>query len=179
MDFNDFILGLRQTARDLENDSNQITLSLGNQALADIQNRVQERGERPTGGSYGGYSEKKVPAYLLVNSSINAQGRNFAKKKAKNREGVSYKELRAAEGLPTNKKNFTRTGRMFANMAVEIISTGNKLIARIQGRNQATKDKLEYNTERDGAILQLSPSEVSDLAITLDQEVQLRIDRNL
>jgi hypothetical protein len=99
--------------------------------LALIKLRVQSRGERPDGSAY-------TPPY-----------------------SVAYKKERTRAGFQTDYIDFTRTGRMFADVRPNVVDSN--LISttvEIKASLPNEQKKLEVNTTRRGAIIESSPDEI-------------------
>ena len=77
-----------------------------------------------------------------------------------------YKQLREMQGRQTNHVDFSYTGRMWGDINV-VSSAGdhNKGIAMIGAKTEEGNDILAGNTEKRGDILDLSKSEIADIAL--------------
>jgi hypothetical protein len=163
MNLQAFIGKIDNAISKLEKQAPRINLKQAAAAKAMVQERVQERGENATGGSFGNYSTKPLPTYFFEDSGTAAARKAIKAKKYK--DGVSYDEWRKLNGLNNPFVNFTFTGSMFRNIGV--VQTGtrgrNVYTAKIAGKSQETNDKIEWNTKKKGAFMALSNKEVSDI----------------
>ncbi len=164
----------------LEDQALSIGAGLGSQILADIKGRVIEKGESSDGSGFKPYSKKGVPAFLLFNKALNSAGRSFVEQKSKSKELVTWGEFRGAQGLPEDKVNYSYTGRMWANTQVRIMNVSPGVsLAVIEGGNKETQDKLGFNSDRDKNVLEPSELEIEEVRLTLDDEIQILVDRFL
>lgn len=82
-----------------------------------------------------------------------------------------YKEYRELHGRQTGFVDFTFSGRMWNN--IQVVSTDaehKEGVARISAPNPDEYDKLESNTKRRGAILDLSSDEEEEIRLILEEE---------
>jgi len=120
---------------------------------------------RTVGGS-GGYA-----AYLSVSSGASG-GANSGKGRRLAILPGGYKEWRRLMGRPTDKVDFTVSGRMWNNVTVISSTSDHKNGMAIIGAKEDTeKKKLAGNTKRKGDILDLSQKEQDILKEDFNLEV--------
>ena len=164
--------------RDMSGSVNgEIMAKVGVSALTFIRERVIGKGEDAKGSKYKGYSTKA----LLVGGSSFIQKSSadsfFSNENTKwvtidktKHLGVlpgGYKQLREMNGRQTDHVDFSMSGRMWAD--INVISTSgdhNKGIAIIGAKTEEGNDKLAGNTAKRGDILDLSKTEIADIALT-------------
>lgn len=112
-----------------------------------IKNRVVQTGRNAEGQAFSPYSEKQVPAYLYYGKSRSQQAEQRVRAKAKEREGVSYREFRNLNNLNTDVKNFEFTGEMWRGVEVQETRQGQVSVIVLAGGSQTVRDKLRYATE--------------------------------
>lgn len=119
-------------------------------AIAVIKNRLQEQGLTSENASFPAYSA----AYKKSKAKLNGE------------ESVK-------------KRNFTLTGDMLRQL--NIVSTGiesGKYTVTIGGKSDFAQEKIDYNSEQVGDILEASKEEEEGFAETLNDELQKIIDQN-
>lgn len=126
-------------------------LRAGADAAALVENRIVARGEKSGGGRLSPYSNKEVPAFFYFNRSRNNAGESAVRKKAKARQGVSYREFRELNGLNTSVKNLEFTGEMWQGFGVVDVRTIRRGVVEvvIGGKNERTRRLLGYHSERE------------------------------
>ena len=134
----------------------------GADIVALITNRVVQTGKAYDGASFTPYSMKEVPAWFYTGRSRTSAAEAKIKAKAKKKEGVSYRDFRAINGLNTSPKNFEFTGAMwrgFGVLSVQRTSTG--VLVTIGGTNPDAEDKIGWGTEQERkSIIRPSRSEL-------------------
>ena len=126
-------------------------LRAGADAAALVENRIVTKGEKSEGGRLSPYSDNPVPAFFYFNRSRNNTGESAVRKKAKNREGLSYREFRQLNGLNTGTKNLEFTGEMWQGFGVVQVRTIRPGIVEVTigGKNERTRSLLGYHSERE------------------------------
>jgi hypothetical protein len=117
-------------------------------AIALIKNRLQEKGQTAENSSFPAYSS----------------GYKKTKAKKNGEESVKY-------------RNFTLTGDMLRQL--NIVSTGTEngqYTVTIGGKAAFAQDKIDWNSEQVGDILEASKEEQESFAETMDDELQKIID---
>ena len=164
-------------------------------ALVLLRDRIQTRGENADGEKYDPYSTKPMLTNCSgLNSSVcsNKAGSKEKRKELKwvtlQRGGKNvrlfelaggYKEFRELHGRQTGFVDFAFSGRMWANITlVSSESEHSKGVARITAPNEDEYKKLEGNTARRGAILDLNEKEMQEVADIIGVELDKIWKRN-
>lgn len=179
----------------------RINNGLALSAIAEVRRRLIDTGVDGSGKSLGAYSTNPLPTFFFKNKGTGsgADSRFDALVKSKQKQarntgekfkGVSYKEFRQLNNLPTAHVTLSFTGETLGDLGVikEAIS-GEKVITTIGAKN--TKTKAQYNAkgqkvgeetteevldhlgERYGEdILAVNPEEEKMLEAALDDEIQ-------
>lgn len=132
----------RSTIRKIDNALAKLPEALVKEALtlasdinATIADRVQNDGQNADGGTFGDYAA------------------STRKQKVKKGQTSS----------PYPLVNFTDTGLMFANIKPTVERKGTKVVITLKASNKAEIDKLRWNTDRFGEILEASKDEQDQL----------------
>lgn len=154
-------------------------VKIGNDALAMIKMRVQEKGEDAEGRKFKAYSEKDL---LVGCKSMNRSvcSSFFGKKKNRDHEWVTikrgsknyslavleggYKKLREMHGRQTTHVDFTFSGAMWGG--ISIISSASEHssgVVKIGGLIDEVKEVLRGNVSKRGPILELNRDELKTL----------------
>lgn len=156
--------------------------TVGADAAALVEQRIVEKGTNKDGVKLSPYSTKEVPAYLYFGRSRNAGGEAAVRRKAKERQPVSYSEFRQLNGLNTNVKSLQFTGEMwqgFGVTAVRQIGTG-VVEVTIGGKNARTASLLGYHSTREGTqITEPSADELKLVTAAMNKRLVQIIQRNL
>lgn len=126
-------------------------LRAGADIAALVENRIVDKGEKADGGSLTPYSTKPVPAFFYFGRSRNNTGEKAVRRKAKDKQPISYKEFRQVNGLNTDHKNLEFTGEMwqgFGPVSVRILRPGVAEVT-IGGKNERTRSLLGYHSDRE------------------------------
>ena len=126
-------------------------LKAGADAAALVENRIVTKGETAQGQRLSPYSTKEVPAFFYFNRSRNNAGENAVRKRAKAKQGVSYKDFRKLNGLNTTNKNLEYTGEMWQGFGVKQVTILRPGVAEvvIGGKNSRTESLLGYHSARE------------------------------
>jgi hypothetical protein len=118
---------------------------------ADIANRVINKGVAGDGKSFGGYSDKGVPAYLYFGRSVNASGEARVRAAAKKREMVSYRDFRVFNSRPVAFKNFSFTNDMWRGFGVLGVKTLARGVyeAELGGGTEDSEFRIAVNSARE------------------------------
>jgi len=169
---------------------------LSHSAIDMIENRVRVQGKNWRGGNFKPYSTKPILSSGTTAKS-KAVGRTLASSKSKRRQlewrtvehkgrkvrlfivPGGYKQIRQIEGLQTGHKDFWFTTQMWRGFGVKRVQkTKNQVTVRLGGTNQESQDKIDANSEREGVnIINISDSELKDLAKMVDKEIQRYINK--
>ena len=132
----------RSTIRKIDNALAKLPEALVKEALtlasdinATIADRVQNDGLNADGGTFGDYADST--------------------RKQKVEKGQT--------SSPYPLINFTDTGLMFANIKPTVERKGTKVVITLKASNKAEIDKLRWNTDRFGEILEASKDEQDQL----------------
>ena len=145
-----------------------------------VRRRIQTEGEDANGSQLGNYSDNPLPTWFFKGKSINASGENTVRKAAKEGNGLSYKDFRDGNNLPTDKVTLTFTGAMWREMDVNIISNNEtNTTAQIEPRTERSRKVASYNSERYGDILALSKEEKQMLNIANQKRLHNILSKHL
>ena len=183
-------------AKDLQGNSlGNIMVKIGSDARYMIDNRVRTTGTNAEGQKYAPYSTTS----MLANCSSMTTGAcsQIAGSKAKRRElkwvtlqkggrnirlfelPGGYKQYRELHNHQTGFVDFAFTNRMWNNIkVVSDKSEANQGRVRISTTDDTEQKKLAGNTNRRGAILKLSDSEITGLAKQLNDEIRIILEKN-
>lgn len=152
----------------------EMALTVGQDVKALVSDRVQNEGEGSQGQKYPGYSTNpSMPYWLLNPANFNAPGKiqkfkDDQKAKAKKaREAKqkptlpSYKDLRQAYGLPTDKRTLTFDGDMWRSIKVGVESHDEfKTVVIIAAGDPKNQIKINAHSKQlGGSILAMNESE--------------------
>ena len=156
--------------------------TVGADAAALVEQRIVSKGENKDGGKLSPYSTKTVPAYLYFGRSRNAAGEAAVRKKAKERQGVSYRDFRQFNGLNTNVKNLQFTGEMWQGFGVTAVRQLRPGVVQVTigGKNSRTASLLGYHSTREGTeITAPSDEEIRMITEGMNKRLVQIIQRNL
>jgi hypothetical protein len=97
------------------------------------------------------YSENKIPAWLMEGKELNGKGKKFIDDAVKSETEINWKELRNAQGLPTDHVNLSYSNKMLS--ALEPLPPywkSGKIIAPLGAGNVEAQNKLNWNRDRYG-----------------------------
>jgi hypothetical protein len=175
-----FIKLLDSLKNDLIAERPNETLLIAKEALALIRRRIQTEGEDLNGSQLGHYSDMPLPAFYFDNKSINASGAKAVAAAKKKGVGLSYKDFRRANNLPTDKVTLTFSGAMWREMDVQLTENNpNKTTAVIEPRTARSRQVALYNSERYGNILGLSKDEIKTLRIANLNRIKKSLNKYL
>lgn len=184
----------------------RINNALALSAIAEVRRRLIDTGIDGTGKSLGTYSTNPLPTFFFANKGTGSgadtkldalvkRKQKQAKNTGEKFKGVSYKEFRELNNLPTVHVTLSFTGETLGDLGVisEAVS-GEKIITTIGAKNSKTKAKynakgqkvgeetteqvLDHLGERYGEnVLAVNPEEEKMLAAALDDELQKLFDK--
>ena len=96
----------------------------------------------------------------VQNDGLNADGGTFGDYAASTRK---QKVKKGQTSSPYPLINFTDTGLMFSNIKPTVERKGTKVVITLKASNKAEIDKLRWNTDRFGEILEASKDEQDQL----------------
>jgi hypothetical protein len=155
---------------------------VGADAAALVEDRIVTKGEKNTGGNLSPYSTKPVPAFLYFGRSPNQAGDKAVRDRAKKREGVSYREFRALNGLNVSPKNLQFTGEMWQGFGViGVRKIGEGIVeVEIGGKNPRSSLLLAAHSDRENTrITAPSDRELALIKTGIEQRLKAIIQRNL
>lgn len=174
MKIEEFSHKMNELIAEIAQKSPAIVQTIAVDAIAMIRNRIQEKGQKASGEQLPGYSEKEVPAFFYFNKATNSAGRAIIKERQKEKRGLSYKDFKAANnGADSVKvKNLTFTGAMFRALAIKSQGVvGGKYQVVIGGTNPDSQDRINWNSDDYGDILDLSKQEREEIKETYHDEI--------
>lgn len=133
-------------------------LSLGFDAVALVSNRVQRKGMKSSGQKFKTpYSQNNLKSYYFPD--------RFVKYARKSGQKLSYENYRKFLGLPTNIRNLTLTGGMWASIKPEVVeSNDNRVVVEWKSGNDDKQKLVNVNSDReDTNILSLNDAEIKIL----------------
>jgi hypothetical protein len=184
----------------------RINNGLALSAIAEVRRRLIDRGIDGDGKSLGTYSTNPLPTFFFTNKgtgsgadkkleSVIAAKKKQAKSTGEKFKGVSYKEFREINNLPTAHVTLSFTGETLGDLGVvsEVIENL-KIVTTVGAKN--TKSKARYNAKgqkigQDTSeqildylgemygedLLGLTPAEEKNLGAALDDELQKLFDK--
>lgn len=131
--------------------------------LALIKSRVINEGETATGGSFGKYSQAKVP-YWFFGSNLKNAAFNVKAKQEELRKKVgyfaSYEDWRQINNRPVAFKNFSFTNQMWNTIRPQVIASDDVSTTFVFGSdNKDAQDKINFQKGQAGDFLAQSESE--------------------
>jgi hypothetical protein len=141
---------------------------------------VQENG-------VGEYSKNKLPYFYFLGADKTKSNAGIkfiadvGKDPKKKKEGLTWAELRDAEGLQTDHVDLTFTGEMFRNLKIlgTNVQKGGRVITLLGTDHPETINKLKWNAERYGDFLTISTSDRATIKSIIDKRVSQLIKKVL
>lgn len=150
---------------------------IAKELAATVRERVQNQKVDSDGSGFGGYSTAVVPRWMLEKRALSQGAKNTI------RAGAwfqSYTDLRAANNLPTDAKNFTFSGAMWAQTGVTDIQGSNGITTvKIGGQTQYAKDILGFQEPQHGNLLEPSEQEIQTVEAAHEERILNIINRFL
>lgn len=158
MDLLEFSNVLVDIINDLTANRTGESVQIANESVELVRLRVQNSKETADGGSFGQYSEAKVPKWFFRGKSLS----NGADERIrKGPSFISYSDFRDANNLPTDSINFTFSGDMWRNTGVTGIEESEfETSVNVGGQTTRAKELLGFHAERFGSLLEMSEKEV-------------------
>lgn len=148
LNIDQFNNGINAMLRDIADNVPNIVQVIAVDAKALVRNRIQEKGLNAEEQELAGYS----PAYK--------------KRKQKAGKDVGF-------------TNLTFSGDMFRKIdIVEAGQRGSEYVVTIGGKDKLSEDKVEWNSERYGDIMDVSDEEEKLLAQSVDDQIQNIINQS-
>jgi len=90
-----------------------------------------------------------------------------------------YAQLRKIEGFGNTHKSFEYTGEMWDMFGVKRSkATGDEVVLVLGGKNMASQQKMDRNTEREGVnIIDISDKELESLARMIERKMQQYVNK--
>lgn len=154
----------------------------GADAAAMVEQRIVSKGEKAEGGQLSPYSTKPVPAFLYFGKSRNAAGEKAVRDRAKKRQGVSYRDFRALNGLNVTPKNLQFTGQMWQGFGItDVRVIGEGIVeVTIGGKNPRSRLLLAAHSEREKTeVTSPSKAEIQLVKNGVEERLRAIIQRNL
>ncbi len=154
----------------------------GADAAALVEDRIVTTGRDSKGQALSPYSTKKVPAFFYMGRSRNNRGEAAIKAKAKQKEGVSYRDFRELNGLNTTPKNLQFTGEMWQGFGVVSVRqvTAGVVEVEIGGKVERTDRLLGYHSTREKTQISApSEEEIKMVLQGINERFNAIVKRNL
>lgn len=172
-------------------------------AVPKITSRLTDKGLTAEGNSLGSYSTKPMSPLFFLGHGLKAADAKIKAKvkrqqKAGEKPGVSYKEVREFNNLPTDHVTLSFTGDTLGDVGVvNEISQGTKIITTVASKDSKSKDIFnsrgkktgtkttgqvlddlneKYGKALDTELLSLSKQEEKDIEILFETLFQKSID---
>lgn len=155
-----FANAIRLLRDDLVSSRETVAVQVASNLLAQVENRIIQKGEGSEGVKLPGYSTKQVPKYFFYGKSRNAGADGRVRKSKKTT--LSYQDFRQLNNLQTQHVDLYFTGEMWRGTGVTVTkSLFTQTQVTIQGRTKPAKDKIEWNSARyGGSILKPQKDEI-------------------
>tara|TARA_R110000787_G_scaffold97665_4_gene201320 strand:+ start:18686 stop:19237 length:552 start_codon:yes stop_codon:yes gene_type:complete len=129
--------------------------------IALVTNRVTQEGLDFKGSPFKPYSTTAIGAGLFSGKSRTQTAEKKIKLMSKSGLSLSYSQFRKLNNLNTDKKIFEFTGEMWTKFGiVDLSKSDNSISVKVGGRNQASQDKIDFNSSREGiSIIENSVTE--------------------
>lgn len=164
-----------------------LNVQIGAGALAMIDRRVRQKGEKSEGGQFKPYSSKPTLIGASSFTSKTHSDKVFGKEKNKALDWVTYrghklavmpggyKQIREVEGRQTDHKDFERTSALW--QSIHVIGTKETAPGRYQTsvgtENPASINKMQGIIDREASeLLSLSDSEAQNLSNVLAEKLK-------
>lgn len=168
---------IRMLRRALPEFINDMSLVLPHSALMRVRTRIQEEGKSAKGKKLKAYSKNPLPTFFFTGD--NASPALTEDQVKKYPDGISYLDYKKEVGRYTGKTDMTLTGRTWNNIVTREKITGkqDKTVTEdgfrtvISAGSEETQNKLDWNSERYGDLLELSEKEEEELHELFDDEL--------
>lgn len=140
---------IRAAHDDILTSREKVAVQIASNLLAQVENRIIQKGEDADGQKFPGYSTTQVPKYFFYGRSRNTGSDNRVKKSKAST--LSYKEFRGLNNLQTQHVDLYFTGEMWQYTGVEVSKRLFFLTqVTIKGKTKAAKDRIGWNSDRYG-----------------------------
>jgi hypothetical protein len=160
-DLFDLAAKLERIKLEISDNLQAIAAEMANSAKAIAQRNIIDHG-------FGAdYSDHGVPAFWQKGRGLNKAGNSFIDKQiAAGDMDLPWKEIREAQGMPTDHVDLYYSGDMFQNMVVvETVIQGYAATGRIGGKTDTAQDKMNWNYDRYGDFINKALPEADRLFI--------------
>jgi hypothetical protein len=179
MEASEFSSLLNTFSENVINELSTINEKMALNAYALVKNRIINEGTIGEGKSLGSYSDNELPAFYFKDKAINSSGEEFYLSAKKEGKGISYKNWRRANNLPTDHKTLSFTGDTLKDIGVvKSINEGTKIITIVGPKNtkrreggKTTSDIAGYLQDQVGDFLAPNNEEQKILAGILNSEL--------
>lgn len=164
--------------------------------VAQIETRVVDKQEKPTGGSFSSYSRKPILSSGTTAKS-KAVGRKLASSKSKRKEldwvtikrtgknvhlfvvKGGYAEIRRLEGFDNTRKSFEFTGDMWRGFGIKKVTKKSKeIIITVGGKNEYSQNLIDVHSKKEGIpIIDTNKKEEKYIQKQLELEIEKYIKR--
>lgn len=160
----DFGERLKAHAKRVLEERDKHLISLGFDTIALTSRRVQGEGIKSDGQKFTvPYSRTKLPGFFFPEKFI-----LYAKR---NKVEMTYENYRKFIGLPTDYKNLTLSGNMWASVKGDITeSTAERAVLTIKPSNREMQNRMNYNARRENTNPMAPTEEEKELMRTLTEE---------
>lgn len=160
--------GIQSFIDDLKRQLPNKSTEIGLDAVDMITSRIIETGKNAQGSDlrYKGkvYSDTEVPAFFFKNKSRTGSAEAMVQSFIDDGETLSYEEFRQINNLPTDHVTLSFTSRMWnAFTVIEVIDQTGAVKIKLGTRQTEEAEKLQYQVDRYGPILQVSEIEKGEL----------------
>ena len=126
--------------------------------LTMVTQRVSETGKDAQGSSFPSYTK---PYELYKRGAVGTAKKEGKKKRAARGTAVASGENPV--GRFTGFRNFTLSGQMLSSIGITEVQESRKIVVRVGGRDEFTRDKMEGNENVTPGWFRLSQSEIKRL----------------
>jgi hypothetical protein len=134
--------------QEIERELPTASMRIATDAKALCERRIKEKGFGPV------YSDYRVPAFFLADSTLNNKGKTFLNRKKTKRDGTNWKELRAAQGLQAKFVDLSYSNEMWSGMGVvRTERSGDSFVSHLGSNNKSAQQKMDWNFARYGDFI--------------------------
>ena len=143
---------IRAAQDDILKSRETVAVQIASNLLAQVENRIIQKGEDADGQKFPGYSTTQVPKFWFYGTGRTRSFDDKVKKEPGNT--LSYERARVLDNLQVGHVDFFRTGEMWHHTGVEITK---RLFAftqvSIRGKTKEARDKIGWNSDRYGGYI--------------------------
>lgn len=196
MDSNQFSQTLKSFSQKIIEELPSINAKIALNAYGMTKDRIDEFGTIGENQSLGEYSDASIPLFFTKNGKVMApfssgerikKARDLYEKKKKAGEGMSYKEWRTANNLPTDHVTLSFSGTTINDIGViKELKEGVRVVTIVGPKNtktrlngKTTSEIVGYLQERYGDFIKPNKEETKILEQTMNNEVSKLIKKSL